>query len=75
MNKTACFNYNHGKDRCNLLVDLVCEKKCRCSFFCTHEQRKASILNHARILQNKSYHIQEKVSHLYYGGKMPWNDI
>lgn len=28
MAKTDCANYNHGKDRCNLLMELVCEQKC-----------------------------------------------
>ena len=53
MAKTECVNYNHGKDRCNLLMELVCEQKCRCSFFCTYEQQEASMKNHDRILRNK----------------------
>ena len=73
MAKTECVNYNHGKDRCNLLMELVCEQKCRCSFFCTYEQQKASLKNHDRILRNKPEDIQNRAALLYYGGRKPWN--
>lgn len=73
MAKTECVFYNHGKDRCDLLVELVCENKCRCSFLCTHEQRAAGILNHARLLRSKPEEVQDRAALLYYGGKMPWN--
>ncbi|MBP1579220.1 MAG: hypothetical protein J6B57_03930 [Oscillospiraceae bacterium] len=73
MAKTECVNYNHGKDRCNLLMELVCEQKCRCSFFCTYEQQEASMKNHDRILRNKPEDIQNRAALLYYGGRKPWN--
>ena len=73
MAKTECVNYNHGKDRCNLLIELVCEQKCRCSFFCTYEQQEASLKNHDRILRNKPEDIQNRAALLYYGGRKPWN--
>ncbi len=73
MAKTECVNYNHGKDRCNLLMELVCEQKCRCSFFCTYEQQEASLKNHDRILRNKPEDIQNRAALLYYGGRKPWN--
>lgn len=73
MAKTECVNYNHGKDRCNLLMDLVCEQKYRCSFFCTYEQQEASLKNHDRILRNKPEDIQNRAALLYYGGRKPWN--
>lgn len=73
MAKTECVNYNHGKDRCNLLMELVCEQKCRCSFFCTYEQQEASLKNHNRILRNKPEDIQNRAALLYYGGRKPWN--
>ena len=73
MAKTECVNYNHGKDRCNMLMELVCEQKCRCSFFCTYEQQEASLKNHDRILRNKPEDIQNRAALLYYGGRKPWN--
>ncbi len=73
MAKTECVNYNHGKDRCNLLMELVCEQKCRCSFFCTYEQQEASLKNHDRILRNKPEDIQNRAALLYYCGRKPWN--
>lgn len=73
MAKTECVNYNHGKDRCNLLMELVCEQKCRCSFLCTYEQQEASLKNHDRILRNKPEDIQNRAALLYYGGRKPWN--
>ena len=73
MAKTECVNYNHGKDRCNLLMELVCEQKCRGSFFCTYEQQEASLNNHDRILRNKPEDIQNRAALLYYGGRKPWN--
>ena len=73
MAKTECVNYNHGKDRCNLLMELVCEQKCRCSFFCTYEQQEASMKNHDRIMRNKPENIQNRAALLYYGGRKPWN--
>lgn len=74
MAKTDCANYNHGKDRCNLLMELVCEQKCRCTFFCTLEQRDISDRKHDELLRSKPEEVQDRAALLYYGGKKPWNN-
>mgnify|MGYP006875285165 FL=1 len=73
MAKTDCANYNHGKDRCNLLMELVCEQKCRCTFFCTYAQRELSDRKHDELLRSKPEEVQDRAALLYYGGKKPWN--
>ena len=35
--KLSCFAYSKGKNECNALTELVCEKK-NCSFYMTMEQ-------------------------------------
>lgn len=73
MAKVDCVNYNHSKDRCYLLIELVCERKCRCSFYCTYDQREISKRNHDHILRNKPEEVQDRAALLYYGGRKPWN--
>lgn len=73
--KEVCVNFDPERGRCNILIELVCERKKSCTFFCTAAGQKLSDEHCLRLMQSKPEAVQSRAALLYYGGKMPWNDF
>ena len=73
--KESCAFLDPYSGKCIALEELMCEKKGRCSFFCTETEVLNSYQRYCDIMCRKPEKVQRKIAKVYYGGKMPWNDF
>lgn len=73
--KKICAFLDPDSGECIALEELMCEKKGRCSFFCTRASAQDSFRKYCDIMNQKPKKVQRKMAKVYHGGKMPWNDI
>lgn len=73
--KESCAFFDSDSGTCIALDELMCDKKGRCSFFCTEVSALTSYRRYCEIMRLKPKKVQRRFAKVYYGGKMPWNKI